>query len=274
MMMRRCGLSTAALFATTLLLLVAPSQAGMMNCCDGSFMQSLQDMLGSMRMKHGGGGGGFGSGIGMTKMGGGKMPMTKGGTAEPEEPAAVEAVEDDTMMMADEEPATDEVEEGVVAEEEEPAPASGESVLTVASGVDELSTLVAAIDAAGGELAEAAADPSLVATVFAPTNDAFDALLEALGTTAEELFSNSTLVAVLLSYHVVPGQALEAADLTDGMKLDTLLGESGDPLTVSIEDDGVEIEAVGSTATVLVPDVAAGQAVVHVIDEVLLPVGA
>merc|ERR1719408_724513 len=57
-------------------------------------------------------------------------------------------------------------------------------------------------------------------------------------------------------------------DLTDGMVLPTL---GGGELTVDLSD-GVVIDGVGSSASVTIPDVAAGMSVVHVIDTVLLPI--
>merc|ERR1711879_593137 len=57
-------------------------------------------------------------------------------------------------------------------------------------------------------------------------------------------------------------------DLTDGQVLDTL--DVPETLTVDLSD-GVKIVGVGSTATVIAPDNLAGNNVVHVINEVLLP---
>merc|ERR1712118_250760 len=48
------------------------------------------------------------------------------------------------------------------------------------------------------------------------------------------------------------------------------LTSSGASLTVDLSD-GVVIDGVGSDATVIMPDVASGQSVVHVVDTVLLP---
>jgi uncharacterized surface protein with fasciclin (FAS1) repeats len=61
--------------------------------------------------------------------------------------------------------------------------------------------------------------------VFAPNNTAFEALLERLPTnqTLEGLLGDASTLGDLLSYHVVPGEALQAARLTRGRNLTTLL---------------------------------------------------
>ena len=101
-------------------------------------------------------------------------------------------------------------------------------------------------------------------TVFAPSDDAFAALLSDLGITADELLARDDLADVL-TYHVVPTEAL-AADLSDGQRLATVQGEE---LLVSIEDGNVMINGV----SVVTPDVRATNGVVHIVDGVLLPGG-
>jgi uncharacterized surface protein with fasciclin (FAS1) repeats len=142
-----------------------------------------------------------------------------------------------------------------------PAPeeeASG-NIVVVAQSEENLSTLVTAVGAA--RLAETlqSAGPF---TVFAPTNEAFEAIppqqLENLLKPA-----NRDQLAEILTYHVVPGE-LTADMLSDGQELETVQGES---LTVSIEGDSVMI----NDAMVVVPDVPASNGVVHVIDGVLTP---
>merc|ERR1712176_1137576 len=140
-----------------------------------------------------------------------------------------------------------------------------ESIASVASGAEELSILVEAVVAAG--LLDAITDPEAEFTVFAPTNDAFVSLLGALGVDSLDNVPPEALAEILL-YHVVPAVAF-STDLSDGQVLPTLDGDS--TLTVNIEEAGIFIEAVGSVAQVVFADVAAGNSVVHVINEVLLP---
>ena len=147
----------------------------------------------------------------------------------------------------------------------EPELEGEDSIASVAVSVPDLSILVEAVIAGG--LLDAVADPAAELTVFAPTNDAFVALLGALGAEGLDDIPVETLVEVL-TYHVVPAVAF-STDLSDGQVLPTL---NGAELVVDLTD-GVVIDGIGSDATVVIPDVAAGLSVVHVIDTVLLPFG-
>lgn len=133
------------------------------------------------------------------------------------------------------------------------------TVVDVIANSEDHTLLEAAVGAAGLVDALSAEGPF---TVFAPTDDAFTALTEALDVTVDELLAYPLLPAVL-QYHVVGAEAY-SADLTDGQEIETLLGED---VTVSITADGVFI----NEAQVIVADIAADNGVVHVIDAVLLP---
>ena len=90
--------------------------------------------------------------------------------------------------------------------------------------------------------------------------------------TAEELLGlgPETLQSILL-YHVVPGVAALSTDLSNGLELPTALGETVTALVYTFPFTAVKIKAIGSTADVILPDIVACGAVIHVIDEVLLP---
>ena len=133
------------------------------------------------------------------------------------------------------------------------------TVVDIIVGSEDHTVLEAAVGAAGLVDALSGEGPF---TVFAPTDAAFDALMEALEVTAEELLAYPGLADVL-QYHVVGAEAY-AADLSDGQMIETLLGED---VTVSITADGVFI----NNAQVIVADLAADNGVVHVIDAVLVP---
>lgn len=74
----------------------------------------------------------------------------------------------------------------------------------------------------------------------------------------------------VLSYHVIPSAAVLSTQLEDGQTVPTALADAA-PLNVSISDGEVTFEGVGSDATVTTPDITAGASVIHVIDDVLLP---
>jgi len=116
-------------------------------------------------------------------------------------------------------------------------------------------TLEAAVLAAGLDGALNTLDPI---TVFAPTDDAFNAL--PAGTVAALLADIPALTDILL-YHVINGAVL-STDLTDGQVATTL---NGSDITVTI-NNGVFING---TSQVIVADIAASNGVVHVVNEVL-----
>lgn len=144
------------------------------------------------------------------------------------------------------------------AEQTEEAPAATGNIVEVAQETADLSTLVEAVVAA--ELVETLEEPGPF-TVFAPTNEAF----EALGGTLETLLEpeNKAELAEILTYHVVPGE-LTSSELSDGQMLETVQGDS---LEVGVSDGSVTVNG----ASVVAADVEASNGVVHVIDEVLLP---
>lgn len=137
------------------------------------------------------------------------------------------------------------------------------TLLDAVAATPDLSTLGAAVDAAG--LEGALSDVSTALTVLAPTDDAFgdidaDTLTDLLGKPEE--------LAQILTLHVIEG-AVFAGDLTDGMVVPTL---SGGELTVSVTDDGITFTSEGGVvSTVVMADIDVCSSVVHVIDSVLLP---
>ena len=84
------------------------------------------------------------------------------------------------------------------------------TVVALAASDSRFSILVEAVKAAGLVDTLNGAGPF---TVFAPTNDAFVALLGELKVSKEALLANKALLTSVLTYHVVPG-ALRAADVS------------------------------------------------------------
>lgn len=143
--------------------------------------------------------------------------------------------------------------------EPEPEASSGQTITAMAAGSDDFEILTAALEAAG--LAEALDSDEVSVTVFAPTDEAFEALPEgALETLL--LPENKEQLAQLLTYHVVEGEVY-SSDLTSG-DVTTL---SGAPVTVMVDGEAVTI----NESNVLAADVQASNGVIHVIDAVLLP---
>ena len=137
-----------------------------------------------------------------------------------------------------------------------------QTILEIAQETTELSTLVSAV---GGydDLVAALGDNEASLTVFAPTNTAFQTLLEVLGYSSLDEVPDDLLKQVL-QYHVV-GSAAMSSDLNDGQSLETLL--EGESVMVSINGSTVMI----NMSTVVTADIEATNGVVHVIDAVLVP---
>jgi uncharacterized surface protein with fasciclin (FAS1) repeats len=145
-------------------------------------------------------------------------------------------------------------------------------VVVASAGADEpeFSTLLAAVSAADPAVLETLSDPSQKLTVFAPTDAAFVAALEALGISAEDLLADTETLTGILLYHVYGGEVyaedvvglLEAND--GSVDIEMLDGNSA---TVATTDDGITIAG----AKIIITDIAAANGVIHVIDAVILP---
>ena len=133
------------------------------------------------------------------------------------------------------------------------------TIVDVASADATFSTLVAALTAA--ELVETLGGEGPF-TVFAPTDEAFAALPAGV-VDALLLPENKAVLIQILTYHVVPGKVM-AADVTDGD-------------VATVEGQTVKLSTMGGVtvngATVVTPDVAASNGVIHAIDAVILPPG-
>lgn len=132
------------------------------------------------------------------------------------------------------------------------------TVLAIAIGSQDHTTLVTAVQAAELENALVNAGPLMV---FAPTNEAFAALPEG---TVENLLKpeNKEALANILKYHVTPGNYSKEF-LTKFKKL----GQANNQY-VAVEV--VEGEPMIGGAKILA-SIPAGNGIVHVIDKVLLP---
>lgn len=155
--------------------------------------------------------------------------------------------------------------------EQEAAPAADGTVVEVAQGNPEFSTLVEAVTAADLAGTLNGAGPF---TVFAPTNAAFDKIPEADLQALLQPEQREALQGVL-TYHVVPGRLMAAdiasrAEANNGsVELETV---EGGTLTLR-ESNGqwVITDENGATSTIAMADVAASNGVIHAIDTVVMP---
>jgi len=133
------------------------------------------------------------------------------------------------------------------------------TIVDIAAGNDDFSTLVTAVKAAGLVDTLAGKGPF---TVFAPTNAAFAKLPEG---TLEMLLKpeNKDKLTAVLTYHVVPGKVMAA----DVVGLDSAKTVQGQTVSIDAGDKGVAVDG----ASVIKTDIEASNGVIHVIDTVILP---
>ncbi|MDQ7035154.1 MAG: fasciclin domain-containing protein [Anaerolineae bacterium] len=127
----------------------------------------------------------------------------------------------------------------------------------------EFTTLLTLITDAG--LVPLLVDAEAELTLFAPTDEAFDALLEEFDLTLDDLLSAPDLMASILLYHVADG-IISADELSE---LETVPTVKGDEIAVSVDEGGnVILDAV---AMIVVADIEASNGTIHMIDAVLIP---
>lgn len=145
-------------------------------------------------------------------------------------------------------------------------------VLTQAANPDapEFTTLLAAILASDPSVVALLSDESANLTVFAPTDEAFVAMIEALGSDQfAAVIGDKSQLTNLLLYHVVDGRQA-SADLVglNGQALATLL--EGQTLQITTDANGAVLVNGIPVATA---DIEASNGVIHVITGVLSPIG-
>ena len=141
----------------------------------------------------------------------------------------------------------------------EDKPTKEQTIVEVAAGNKDFSTLVAAVKAAG--LVETLSGKGPF-TVFAPTNAAFEKLPKGTVETLLKPENKAKLVAVL-TYHVVSGKVMAA----DVVKLDKAKTVQGQEVKIAASSDGVKV----NESKVVKTDIETSNGVIHVIDTVLLP---
>ncbi len=134
-----------------------------------------------------------------------------------------------------------------------------DTAATAASNNPLLSTLVTAVTEA--ELVDTLNSDGPF-TIFAPTNDAFAAIPEA---DLAAILADKDMLTSILTFHVVAGEKMSAADLIEAGSATTV---NGAELTFTADGDAL---AVNGSASSLCMDVPTANATVHIIDQVLVP---
>lgn len=139
---------------------------------------------------------------------------------------------------------------------------SDKNILQVAMGSEAHTTLVAAVEAAQIEHVLVNAGPL---TVFAPVNDAFDALPEG---TVENLLKpeNKADLATILTRHAAPGSFNIEALKREAGKGRKIYMATGDYLEVEVQGDEVWVAGAKVVATIQTSN-----GIINVVDKVILP---
>ena len=140
-----------------------------------------------------------------------------------------------------------------------------QNVVQLAQSNPDLSILVEAVVAA--DLAATLSAPGPY-TVFAPTNAAFAALLTELGVTKADLLASKPLLTAVLQYHVL-GAKVAKAQIPLGKAITPLAGGF-----FKIDQTGADFiitDGRNRTSKITATDIAASNALVHVVDKVILP---
>ena len=138
------------------------------------------------------------------------------------------------------------------------ASASAKTVVDIAAGSPDHTTLVAAVKAAGLAETLSGAGPF---TIFAPTNAAFAKL--PAGTVESLLLpENKGKLVAILTYHVVPAKVM-AVDVKSG-EAPTVNGKM-----LKLKADGMGVMV--NNAKVIATDLVGSNGVIHVVDTVILP---
>ena len=146
-----------------------------------------------------------------------------------------------------------------------------ETIVGVAAGNKDFSTLVAAVKAADLVGTLNSAGPF---TVFAPTNDAFAKLPKGTVESLLEAGAKDKLTAIL-TYHVVAGE-FKAAAVIEAIKKNKgkfeITTVQGGKLIASLKGKNVILtDANGNVSTVVIADVKASNGIIHAIDTVVMP---
>lgn len=110
-------------------------------------------------------------------------------------------------------------------------------------------------------------EKELPLTIFAPTNEAFEAFFQERGFTSFNDIDTETLRA-LLNYHIISGDNLSLDDFNDRMSITTILQED---LIINYNEFLSVTDVNDRTSYVTLMDLQTINGVIHAVDKVLLP---
>lgn len=143
----------------------------------------------------------------------------------------------------------------------QPANLGDATIVSTAVAAGTFNTLAAALEATG--LDQVLSDTNRNFTVFAPTDEAFNALGQ---DTINALLNDRERLTDILLYHVVADTVVDAATVVS-LSGQSTVAANGDNLSLNVEDGNVFV----NLSRVTTADVGAINGIIHVIDRVLLP---
>ncbi len=186
----------------------------------------------------------------------GATETTSNETPTDEEMVDEEAMDDEEM--SDEEMVDEEAMDDEEMSDEEMADLG--DVVDVAAAESDLTTFMLALEAAG-ILEDLRGDGPF--TIFAPSDEAFEAYLAEAGMTVDEAFGDMEMLGTILENHIVA--ANDDSAMVMNMAGTPFISLSGLELDVTVDGDTVMV----NTATVIRYDLQASNGFIHVIDQVL-----
>jgi uncharacterized surface protein with fasciclin (FAS1) repeats len=139
------------------------------------------------------------------------------------------------------------------------------SIMNQAEARPNLSIFVEAVTACG---LRDQLDSSGSNTAFAPTNDAFNALLAELGVSKDQLFADKTTLTAVVKFHIL-GRALFTEAIVEGHAIDNI---GGGFFKVDKENNVFKAtDGRNRVCTLIGTDVTALNGVLHTLDKVMLP---
>ena len=191
-----------------------------------------------------------------------EMTDTTEAMADDEMTDTTDAIADDEMTDTTDAMSDDEMTDTTDAMSDDEMAAAEGDLVVIAAGRDDLTTLVAAVEAAGLAGTLAGDGPF---TIFAPNNAAFEAYLGEMGLTVEDALADTTFLSTLLQGHVV--EAADDSSMVAGMVDNPFVSIAGTELPVTVDGDTITIGG----ANIVEADIFATNGVIHVIDTVLAP---
>jgi uncharacterized surface protein with fasciclin (FAS1) repeats len=139
------------------------------------------------------------------------------------------------------------------------------TIYDIASELEDFSILTFALEETG---LDATLDGQRQFTVFAPTNDAFEAAAADLGLTLDELLdllvANPDYLTDVLLYHVAPGRR-DSTDVLASERIRTLEGG------FLMQNEGTLTDNLGREVGIVDVDIMADNGIIHVLNNVVLP---